>query len=169
MSEHFWNGILTSRYTAPINKHLAAQSAEGGVWETRREFPFPFLASTAWQLASRFLCGSRRNSRSTPCAMLSPVFKRQGIRYAVLYETVCESLFFGLLGNPKGVLFDSPRQPWGRPDHPACEALLLKMQFLFREGPSACGASLETFAFLKGFLHNGTADKGHITNAFLGW
>lgn len=103
MSEHFWNGILTSRYTAPINKHLAAQSAEGGVWETRREFPFPFLASTAWQLASRLLCGSRRNSRSTPCAALSPVFKRQGIRYAVIYETVYESLFFGFLGNPKGV------------------------------------------------------------------
>lgn len=103
MSEHFWNGVLTSRYTAPINKHLAAQSVEGGVWETRREFPFPFLASTAWQLPSRLLYGFRRNSRSAPCAALSPVFKRQGIRYAVIYETVYESLFFGLLGNPKGV------------------------------------------------------------------
>lgn len=169
MSEHFWNGILTSRYTAPINKHLAAQSVEGGVWATRREFAFPFLASTAWQLPSRLLCGFRRHSRSTPCATLSPVFERQGIRYAVVYETVYESLFFGSLGNPKGVKLRQFQTAARASCHPAVWGPLVKMQFLFLEVPSAYGASLGTFAFWKGFLHNGTADKGHITNTFLGW
>lgn len=31
-----------------------------------------------------------------------------------------------------------------------------------------CDASLKTFAVLKGFLHCEAADKGHITNMFLG-
>lgn len=83
------------------------------------------------------------------------MFKSQGIRCAVIYKTVYESISFELFKNPKGVklwqfkttarraLVISGVQP------PPFEALLLKMQFLFWGFLPACDASLETLPFWK--------------------
>lgn len=120
MSEHFWNGILTSRYTAPISERQAERSAGGGSSTLLENFHLHCLCQQLGNLPPRLLYGFRRNSQSAPCAVLSSVFKSQGIRYAVIYETVYESLFFELFKNPKGAKLwqfkTMARGPWRSPE-----------------------------------------------------
>lgn len=74
MSEHFWNGILTSRYTAPINKHQAEQSRRRGLGDYWRiSISIPCVNSLATSLLDCFMAAGEILSRlpvlySAPCS-----------------------------------------------------------------------------------------------------
>lgn len=65
MSEHFWDGRLAPRCTAPISEHPRCWGRREGVREPAREFPFLFLVPTAW-LAPRLRIALRRNCFRLP-------------------------------------------------------------------------------------------------------
>lgn len=119
MSEHFWNGILTSRYTALISWYQASRvegERLGDSW--RISISIPCVNSLATYLLDCFMASGEILHR--PHAVLSSVFRSQGIRYAVIDEAVYESIFSELFKNPKRVKLwqfkTMARGSWGSPE-----------------------------------------------------
>lgn len=75
MSDRFWNGILSSRYTAPISRHPAEQREQEGLGDCWRISIFHSLCQQLGNSPPRLLYGFGRISPSAPGPSSAPCSK----------------------------------------------------------------------------------------------